>query len=113
MIKERFLSGDYQPDSYALYELRPYMPYNTSVRIMVELTEEVDGDILDVAANTAIKRYPYFSVQIERKDGKFVLAHNSRPIAVLKTQNSHARIRFGRSKWSFDVNRLCRKYHLF
>ena len=86
MIKERFLSGDYQPDSYALYELRPYMPYNTSVRIMVELTEEVDGDILDVAANTAIKRYPYFSVQIEGKDGKFVLAHNSRPIAVLKTQ---------------------------
>lgn len=87
MLKERFLSGDYQPDSYMFYELRKNLPYNTSVRVVVEMTEEVDGDILADAANIAIKRYPYFSVSVERGKSKFVLNHNDRPIVVMKTKN--------------------------
>ena len=87
LLKERFLSGDYQPDSYMFYELRKNMPYNTSIRVVVEMTEEVDGDILADAANIAIKRYPYFSVSVERGKSKFVLNHNDRPIVVMKTKN--------------------------
>ena len=83
MLKDRFLSGDYQPDSYMLYETRRHMPYNTSVRVIIELTEEVDGDILRDAANTAIKRYPYFYVKIERSRTKFTLVPNYRFFVVI------------------------------
>lgn len=102
MLKDRFISGDYQPDSYMLYETRPNMPYNTSVRVIIELTEEVDGDILREAANTAIKRYPYFSVKIERSRTKFTLEPNKRPIVVMKTKTPTPA--FGSEEVNYHLN---------
>ena len=74
---------DYQPESYLLYD-RPY-----NCRIRIELEESIDGKLLSKAANHAIKRYPYFSVQVTVCDEKYVLVHNERPIVVSETKEKN------------------------
>ena len=84
--KERLLSGEYQPDTYLLYETRPNVCCN--VRIVVKMNKNVDGKILDIAVNKAIKRYPYFSVCVEKDgDGRYVLNANNCPVSVSRTLN--------------------------
>ncbi|MGN0318332.1 MAG: hypothetical protein ACI4E1_10435 [Lachnospira sp.] len=84
--KERLLSGDYQPDTYLLYETRPNVCCN--VRIVVKMKENVYGNILNCAVNKAIKRYPYFSVKVEKDgDKRYVLKPNELPISVIRTLN--------------------------
>ena len=58
------LTGFMKPDTYLLYETRQNAPSNTNIRIALELTEDINGELLRVAVNEAIKRYPYFSVRI-------------------------------------------------
>ncbi len=84
--KERLLTGEYQPDTYLLYETRPNVSCN--VRIVIKMKDKVDGKILDNAVNKAIKRYPYFSVCVEKDgDGRYVLKANDRPVSVSRTLN--------------------------
>lgn len=85
-IKERLISGEYQPDTYLLYETRANVCCN--VRIVIKMYENVDGKILYNAVNKAIKRYPYFSVRVENDGGgRYVLKANDRPVSVLRTLN--------------------------
>ncbi len=67
----------YDPMFYLCSDEMPF-----GIRIEVTLKYEIDGDILADAANTAIKRYPYFSVRIEEKDGDLVTVPNDLPIRV-------------------------------
>ena len=84
--KERLMSGEYQPDTYLLYETRPNVCCN--VRIVVKMKEKIDGELLNSAVNKAIKRYPYFSVEVEKDgDGRYVLKPNNRPVSVMRTLN--------------------------
>ena len=75
-----------KPDTYLLYETRKNSPSNTNIRFALEITEDVNGDILRTAVNEAIKRYPYFSVRIEIKDGAYILVPNPLPIVVMETK---------------------------
>lgn len=75
-----------KPDTYLLYETRPNAPSNTSIRFVLEIAEDVRGDILSEAVSEAIKRYPYFSVRVEVKDGSYVFVPNHLPIVVMKTK---------------------------
>lgn len=75
-----------KPDTYLLYETRPNASSNTNIRFALEITENVNGDILYEAVNEAIKRYPYFSVRIEIETGSYAFIPNSLPIAVMKTR---------------------------
>ena len=52
--KERLLSGEYQPDTYLLYETRQNVCCN--VRIVIKVKENVDGNLLYTAVNRAIKQ---------------------------------------------------------
>ena len=77
----------YNPDSYLLYGTakspRPCFP----IRIRVMMTETVRGDVLDRAAQRAIKRYPYFAVRVEvDREGGYVLQHHELPIVVCRTR---------------------------
>ncbi len=77
----------YNPDSYLLYGTakspRPCFP----IRIRVIMTEAVRGDVLDRAAQRAIKRYPYFAVRVEVDgEGGYVLRHHELPIVVCRTR---------------------------
>lgn len=75
-----------KPDTYLLYETRKNAPSNTNIRFALEITEDVNGDILSAAVNEAIKRYPYFSVRVEIKDGAYILVPNAFPIVVMETK---------------------------
>ena len=58
------------------------------MRIVIKVKENVDCNILYTAVNRAIRRYPYFSVCVEKNgEGQYVLKHNDRPVSVLRTLN--------------------------
>ena len=70
------------PDSYLLYEYMEKLPF--TVRFKVQLDAPVDAELLNKAAQEAIKRFPYFSVKVGLDEGQnYTLTHNVRPIAVL------------------------------
>ena len=75
-----------KPDTYLLYETRQNAPSNTNIRFALEITEDINGEILSVAVNEAIKRYPYFSVRIEIENGNFIFVPNNLPIVVMETK---------------------------
>ena len=50
------LTGFMKPDTYLLYETRQNAPSNTNIRIALELTEDINGELLRAAVNEAIKR---------------------------------------------------------
>lgn len=67
----------YDPMFYLCSDEMPF-----GIRIEAALTDTVDGDMLYGAVNTAIKRYPYFSMKIEAKDGELVTVPNGLPVKV-------------------------------
>ena len=70
------------PDIYLLYEYMKKLPF--TVRFLVQLDAPVDAAMLDQAAQEAIKRFPYFSVEVGLDEGQnYTLTHNDRPVAVL------------------------------
>ena len=85
-LHEAELTKYMKPDTYLLYETRKNAPSNTNIRFALEITEDVNGDVLRVAVNEAIKRYPYFSVRVEIRDGAYILVPNVLPIVVMETR---------------------------
>lgn len=74
------------PDIYLLYEYMEKLPF--TVRLKVQLDAPVDAKMLDQAAQEAIKRFPYFKVQVGLdKKQNYTLSHNVRPIAVLPEED--------------------------
>ena len=70
------------PDIYLLYEYMKKLPF--TVRFLVQLDAPVDAAMLDQAAQEAIKRFPYFSVEVGLDEGQnYTMTHNDRPVAVL------------------------------
>lgn len=85
MEKEKNMSRN--PDVYLLYEYSDKIPY--TVRMKFNLDTEVDVEMLTKAAQEAIVRFPYFSVQVGLDEGQnYTLTHNDRPVAVLPERNS-------------------------
>ncbi len=64
-------------------ELRPL--YVTSrenpneIRIRIRMRDLIDPDILRRAVDTTMQRYPYFRVELQKKDGQYIFAENLRP----------------------------------
>lgn len=85
-FNENELTEAMKPDTYLLYETRPNASSNTSIRFALEITEDVNGEILSEAVNEAIKRYPYFSVRIKIENGSYIFVPNSLPIVAMKTK---------------------------
>ena len=70
------------PDMYLLYEYMDKLPF--TVRFKVQLDAPVDAEMLNQATQEAIKRFPYFSVEVGLDEGQnYTLTHNDKPIAVL------------------------------
>ncbi len=75
----------YSWDTYRLYTDESI--FSMTVRVRVIMKEEVDIDILRKSVNTAIQRYPYFSVKAAVDGyGAYVLLPNPREIVVLPTR---------------------------
>ncbi len=88
------------PDSYLLYEANKFITYN--IRLKVILKSPVDPEALNRAAQTAIKRFPYYAKEIKlNADGSIELLQNDRPLAVLPVNPNHTRL--GSSEVNFHL----------
>ena len=67
-------------------ELRPL--YTTSkerpneIRIRIRMRDMIDPEILRHAVDTTMERYPYFCVELQKKDGQYIFAENHRPVVI-------------------------------
>ena len=67
-------------------ELRPL--YVTSrerpseIRIRIRMRDMIDPEILRHAVNITMERYPYFCVELKKKDGQYIFAENHRPVVI-------------------------------
>lgn len=67
-------------------ELRPL--YSTSkkrpneIRIRIRMRDLIDPDVLRRAVDTTMERYPYFCVELQKKDGRYIFAENRRPVVI-------------------------------
>ena len=67
-------------------ELRPlYMTSKESpneIRIRIRLRDLIDSEILRHAVDSTMKRYPYFCVELKKKDGRYIFEENHRPVVI-------------------------------
>ncbi len=67
-------------------ELRPL--YTTTreapnaIRIRIRMRDLIDPDVLRGAVDTTMQRYPYFCVELRKKDGQYVFIENRRPVVI-------------------------------
>ena len=68
----------YSLDTYRMY--RSESMFSHVIRIVVNMKDTVDPDILRHSVNIAVRRYPYFAVRVTvDKDGGYVLQPNQEP----------------------------------
>ena len=71
----------YSPDAYLLHESNRFITFN--IRIKVAMKDTVDSEQLEMAAQKAFRRFPYYAKQIKiDEDGGIDLIPNPRPIKV-------------------------------
>ena len=67
-------------------ELRPlYVTTKESpneIRIRIRMRDLIDPEILRRAVDMTMKRYPYFRVELQKKEGRYVFAENHRPVVI-------------------------------
>ena len=67
-------------------ELRPL--YVTSrerpseIRIRIRMRDMIDPEILRHAVNITMERYPYFCVELRKRDGQYIFSENRRPVVI-------------------------------
>ena len=54
----------------------------TVIRIRIRMRDLIDPEILRKAVDTTMKRYPYFCVELQKKEGGYVYAENHRPVVI-------------------------------
>ena len=52
------------------------------IRIRIRMRDLIDPAILRRAVDTTMERYPYFCVELQKKEGGFVYAENHRPVVI-------------------------------
>ena len=55
------------------------------IRIRIRMRDLIDPDILRHAVDTTMERYPYFCVELQKKDGQYVFSENRRPVVITNT----------------------------
>lgn len=63
-----------------LYSSRKGSPNEIEIRI--RMRDLIDPFVLRSAVDTTMKRYPYFCVELQKKNGQYIFVDNSRPVTV-------------------------------
>ena len=71
-----------------------------SMVIDLYLTEEIEPQLLQIAVNRSLKRFPYLTSSLVKKNDQYYLSHNEYPVVIAQQHNL-------RSLGSKEVN-----YHL-
>jgi hypothetical protein len=53
-----------------------------AIRIRIRLCDLIDPDVLRNAVDTTMRRYPYFCVELQERDGQYIFAENQRPVVI-------------------------------
>ena len=61
-----------------------------AIRIRIRMRDLIDPDVLRHAVDTTMERYPYFRVELRKKDGGYVFAENCRPVVITPSLNGVA-----------------------
>lgn len=78
------MSHYYDPMFYICSEEMPF-----TIRLETIMKDSVDGSALEYAVREAIKRYPYFAVEVKEENGELVTVPNDRPIVVYKGEKAY------------------------
>ena len=52
------------------------------IRIRIRMRDLIDPSALRHAVDTTMQRYPYFCVELQKKDGQYVFIDNTRPVVI-------------------------------
>ena len=52
------------------------------IRIRIRMRDLIDPAVLRIAVDTAMQRYPYFCVKLQKKNGQYFFADNLRPVVI-------------------------------
>ena len=52
------------------------------IRIKIRMRDLIDPAALRTAVDTTMERYPYFCVELRKKDGQYVFIDNHRPVVI-------------------------------
>ena len=63
-----------------LYESSREKP--NEIRIRIRMRDLIEPDVLRHAVDTAMQRYPYFCVELQKKDGQYFFLDNHRPVVI-------------------------------
>ena len=58
-----------------------------TIRIKIRMRDLIDPNALRHAVDTAMLRYPYFCVELQRKEGQYIFAENHRPVVISNSQH--------------------------
>lgn len=54
----------------------------TEIRIRIRMRDLIDPPILRCAVDMTMRRYPYFCVELQKKEGRYVYVENYRPVVI-------------------------------
>ena len=63
-----------------LYVTSREQPYE--IRLRIRMRDLIDRNVLRQAVDMTMKRYPYFCVELQKKDGRYIFAENHRPVVI-------------------------------
>ena len=63
-----------------LYGTRKENPHD--IRARIRLCDPIDPSVFRNAVDHTMRRYPYFCVELQKRDGQYVFAENPRPVVV-------------------------------
>ena len=76
------------------------------IRIRIRMRDLIDPEILRRAVDMTMKRYPYFRVELQKKEGRYVFAENHRPVVI--TDSLHG-VDLNSEDSNYHMIAFCRK----
>ena len=64
----------------SLYVTTKESPHD--IRIRIRMRDLIDPDVLRRAVDTTMERYPYFCVELRKRDGQYIFSENRRPVVI-------------------------------
>ena len=52
------------------------------IRLRIRMRDLIDPSALRYAVDTTMQRYPYFCVELQKKDGQYIFVDNTRPVVI-------------------------------
>lgn len=86
-----------------------------SMVIDLYLTEKIEPQLLQIAVNRSLKRFPYLTSSLVKKNDQYYLSHNEYPVVIAQQHNlcslGSKEVNYHLIDITFEQNRLVISYH--